>query len=541
MVQIKSSYYGLVQQNGPWRSTAQDVAHRKSGNPSWMGGGVGAGGLGHAGNANWMVVMDPVNLSLMPDRLPTKNSAYADPIKSIVVEREVDREAQMHPARRRMLFAEGIGQTAHPRILAPGGPRQTSQPGVGSMPAPPQIPVAPPGAEDLADMLVDEEKYFQDSAAQTELEVNTKQLQTPAEWLPSDLEGPPLSMPSTSDANTQTIKYLKDSETQSIVENREVSTQYETQGPQEMEWEMTKTFGDTSTQTEEAATPMEIEIMKTHAETQTDRTVQNMITAYENRANQNAKTNTDKLITGNTTERKTIGGGPSKKQGAGTGGGPPVVDTDKSSKNQGQSKSKSQPTASTGPAFNEPSSSKEQKNQQKQKEESETFGKQKKPKEPSSRKGKEKEMPKEETKGKGPEQGPSKGKGPEQGPSKDKGKGPETPDAEMLFAESEDVSPESIAAATRACESMTTVELARCLRRARDQLQAMRAKANKLKVVAGGKGGSTKGESSRAIRMMKRWDKKIERQQKIRDRLDKELTRRREREKEERWAKKSKK
>lgn len=49
-----NTFYGLVIQNGPSRSSRIDVQRRKMQDPLWLGGGVGAGGRDHAGNANWL-------------------------------------------------------------------------------------------------------------------------------------------------------------------------------------------------------------------------------------------------------------------------------------------------------------------------------------------------------------------------------------------------------------------------------------------------------------------------------------------------------
>ena len=52
---LKTSYYGLVKQNGPWRKTALDRQHLAERDQLAMGGGIPAGGLKHAGHANWLL------------------------------------------------------------------------------------------------------------------------------------------------------------------------------------------------------------------------------------------------------------------------------------------------------------------------------------------------------------------------------------------------------------------------------------------------------------------------------------------------------
>lgn len=58
-----SDYWGLVQQKGPWRSTAADVRAARMRGKLNIGGGVGAGGTRHAGNASHLTVMTPYQLS----------------------------------------------------------------------------------------------------------------------------------------------------------------------------------------------------------------------------------------------------------------------------------------------------------------------------------------------------------------------------------------------------------------------------------------------------------------------------------------------
>ena len=75
----REPFWGLVQQNGPWRQTANDKRHAREQDPNWTGGGVGTGGTRHAGNGNWREVTNPdrQRSSAMP--APPPPSKYALP------------------------------------------------------------------------------------------------------------------------------------------------------------------------------------------------------------------------------------------------------------------------------------------------------------------------------------------------------------------------------------------------------------------------------------------------------------------------------
>jgi hypothetical protein len=53
----RQTYYGLVQQNGPFALTLKDQQRLKEKDPLWLGGGNPAGGRAHAGHANWLVTV----------------------------------------------------------------------------------------------------------------------------------------------------------------------------------------------------------------------------------------------------------------------------------------------------------------------------------------------------------------------------------------------------------------------------------------------------------------------------------------------------
>lgn len=70
-----NTFWGLVQQKGPWQTTKSDKERATQSKPNYMGGGTGAGGTAHAGNGNWMQVMTPNQLN--GSAAPLKPSAYA--------------------------------------------------------------------------------------------------------------------------------------------------------------------------------------------------------------------------------------------------------------------------------------------------------------------------------------------------------------------------------------------------------------------------------------------------------------------------------
>ena len=70
-----NTFWGLVQQKGPWQSTKSDKDRATQSKPNYGGGGTGAGGTAHAGNGNWMQVMTPNQLN--GSAAPLKPSNYA--------------------------------------------------------------------------------------------------------------------------------------------------------------------------------------------------------------------------------------------------------------------------------------------------------------------------------------------------------------------------------------------------------------------------------------------------------------------------------
>ena len=70
-----NTFWGLVQQKGPWQTTKSDKDRATQSKPNYGGGGTGAGGTGHAGNGNWLQVMTPNQLN--GSAAPLKPSDYA--------------------------------------------------------------------------------------------------------------------------------------------------------------------------------------------------------------------------------------------------------------------------------------------------------------------------------------------------------------------------------------------------------------------------------------------------------------------------------
>ena len=70
-----NTFWGLVQQKGPWQTTKSDKERATQSKPNYMGGGTGAGGTAHAGNGNWIQVMTPNQLN--GSAAPLKPSDYA--------------------------------------------------------------------------------------------------------------------------------------------------------------------------------------------------------------------------------------------------------------------------------------------------------------------------------------------------------------------------------------------------------------------------------------------------------------------------------
>ena len=70
-----NTFWGLVQQKGPWQTTKSDKERATQSKLNYMGGGTGAGGTAHAGNGNWIQVMTPNQLN--GSAAPLKPSDYA--------------------------------------------------------------------------------------------------------------------------------------------------------------------------------------------------------------------------------------------------------------------------------------------------------------------------------------------------------------------------------------------------------------------------------------------------------------------------------
>lgn len=70
-----NTFWGLVQQKGPWQTTKSDQDRATQSKPNYGGGGTGAGGTAHAGNGNWLQVMTPNQLN--GSAAPLKPSDYA--------------------------------------------------------------------------------------------------------------------------------------------------------------------------------------------------------------------------------------------------------------------------------------------------------------------------------------------------------------------------------------------------------------------------------------------------------------------------------
>ena len=79
MTQLKP-FWGLVEQVGPWKTTSSDRQRSAMKDRPTIGGGIGAGGKGHAGNGEWMKVFTPYQNDATPS-LP-KPSDYA--MRSVV-------------------------------------------------------------------------------------------------------------------------------------------------------------------------------------------------------------------------------------------------------------------------------------------------------------------------------------------------------------------------------------------------------------------------------------------------------------------------
>lgn len=70
-----NTFWGLVHQRGPWKSTASDQKRAAEGKANYGGGGTAAGGTVHAGHGNWKQIMTPIQLN--GSAAPLHPSEYA--------------------------------------------------------------------------------------------------------------------------------------------------------------------------------------------------------------------------------------------------------------------------------------------------------------------------------------------------------------------------------------------------------------------------------------------------------------------------------
>lgn len=70
-----NTFWGLVQQKGPWKTTRSDQERTSQSKPEYGGGGTGAGGTIHAGHGNWQQVMTPNQIN--GSSAPLQPSDYA--------------------------------------------------------------------------------------------------------------------------------------------------------------------------------------------------------------------------------------------------------------------------------------------------------------------------------------------------------------------------------------------------------------------------------------------------------------------------------
>ncbi len=82
-------FWGLVEQVGPWKTTASDRQRSALKDHPTIGGGIEAGGRGHAGHGEWMKIFSPYQLDASPS-VP-KPSSYA--MRSVVT-KPVDMKRQ---------------------------------------------------------------------------------------------------------------------------------------------------------------------------------------------------------------------------------------------------------------------------------------------------------------------------------------------------------------------------------------------------------------------------------------------------------------
>jgi len=107
------SFWGLVQQNGPWATTAQDRRHATGRARPTLGGGIGFGGTRNAGNGNFRSLTNPYQQNgSLPPPVPSK---YA---QRNIVSSPLDQFFKNNSAGRRMPSKPCVGsrqpmQTGH--------------------------------------------------------------------------------------------------------------------------------------------------------------------------------------------------------------------------------------------------------------------------------------------------------------------------------------------------------------------------------------------------------------------------------------------
>lgn len=106
-----NTFWGLVQQKGPWQTTSSDIKRATQSKPNYGGGGTGSGGTAHAGNGNWLQVMTPNQIN--GSAAPLKPSDYA--MRSVMMS-PVDMKKQTK-----------IGRVKSKLTLASRAPFQTGQ------------------------------------------------------------------------------------------------------------------------------------------------------------------------------------------------------------------------------------------------------------------------------------------------------------------------------------------------------------------------------------------------------------------------------
>ena len=112
---INAGFWGLVQQEGPWRTTALDIAHSKRESPLGTGGTLGRGGVLHSGHGQYETVITPGNV-IASQNAPAA-SGYADPLVFPLLEQIQQRSIVSAASQKGGKPTKGIRYT--PRGLPP--------------------------------------------------------------------------------------------------------------------------------------------------------------------------------------------------------------------------------------------------------------------------------------------------------------------------------------------------------------------------------------------------------------------------------------